>query len=295
MPLALLRLMLGVFCCSTAVIFIKLSKVDAVLLAGLRLVIAAALLSPLMLRAQLRHRATFGYAWLGRALLPAAALAVHFVLWNLGARATLAANASLIVNLVPLVLPLILVPIAQERLRAPEGWGILIGMSGVILLSVADVRADPAQLRGDLTCFGAMLLFSLYLALGRKNRDIPSLFLYIVPLYAMAGVACLLVRASRWSSLLNLPLEQWVWVLALSLIPTILGHSLLNHALKSLRGATVSLWNLGQAVFGGALGWLVFREIPSLVIVPASLLILGGALLSLRGPASWRQSSGSGA
>ena len=95
---------LGVFACSTSVILIKKSALDPALLSALRLLLAAFLLSPLFLHARAQHRERWQPRDALKSVLPALALAAHFISWVSGARATLAANASLIVNMVPLVI-----------------------------------------------------------------------------------------------------------------------------------------------------------------------------------------------
>ncbi|KKK77008.1 hypothetical protein LCGC14_2857920 [marine sediment metagenome] len=37
----------------------------------------------------------------------------------------------------------------------------------------------------------SMVLLAMYMALGRKNRDFPSIWLYVVPLYFVGGCMCL--------------------------------------------------------------------------------------------------------
>jgi drug/metabolite transporter (DMT)-like permease len=275
-----LLLLVGVFACSTAVIFIKASSVDPVLLSSFRLLGAAALLFPLFVRARRRHPA-FRLGELRRSVVPGFVLAAHFVSWVMGARSTLAANASLIVNMVPLAMPFFLYFIAAERIARVELIATAIGLTGIVILSSGDLRSG--HLAGDLVCFVSMLLFALYLSLGRRNRDIPSIWLYVVPLYAMAGFVCLVAGAPRLPSVLAFPLREWLLLLALAVVPTILGHSLLNGAMKHFRGNVVSVCNVGQFVFAGVLAWAVFGELPKSAFWPAALLVVGAAIIALRG------------
>ena len=53
---SLLLLLLGIFACSTAAVMIKASATHPTVLSALRLLIAAALLTPLFLRARRLHR-----------------------------------------------------------------------------------------------------------------------------------------------------------------------------------------------------------------------------------------------
>src|SRR5690606_19004938 len=95
-------LLLGVFACSTAVIFIKSSEMNAIWLSAARLLGSALFLTPLWLRER-RTARTAGAPILTfrqTSPWPGIFLAAHFIAWILGARMTPAANSTLIVNLV---------------------------------------------------------------------------------------------------------------------------------------------------------------------------------------------------
>lgn len=279
-----LLLVLGVFACSTSVIFIRSSGVEASLLAAYRLLLAALFLSPFFLRAHRAHPGALTMRRLARSVWPGALLAVHFISWNLGARMTAAANATLIVNLVPVAMPVLLFLVVQERINRREALGTVVALTGVAVLGVADFRLGPEYLLGDLVCFASMVLFAWYLVMARKNADIPDLWLYLVPLYAVAGVICLGVGAVRnGGDIWVAEAGEWIWFLALALVPTITGHSILNHCMKHLRGQIVSLMNLAQFIFAGLLAALIFVEFPAPAFYPASLLVVTGALFVIRG------------
>jgi drug/metabolite transporter (DMT)-like permease len=183
--------------------------------------------------------------------------------------------------MVPLAMPFFLFFVAGERIARVELLATVLGLAGIVILSVGDVRSG--ELSGDLVCFVSMLLFALYLALGRRNRDIPSIWLYVVPLYAIAGLTCLAIGAPRLGEVLDFPAHEWLLLLALAVVPTILGHSLLNGAMKHFRGNVVSVCNVGQFVFAGVSAWVVFGELPKPEFWPAALLVVLAALIALRG------------
>jgi drug/metabolite transporter (DMT)-like permease len=278
-----LSLLLGIFACSTSVILIKESTLDPMLLSSARLLLAAVCLSPWFARAYARHP-EFGARGLKRALLPGVVLALHFMSWVVGARATLAVNASLIVNMIPLAMPFWLFLFADERVTRSELAGTGLGLLGLAVLSVADFRAGNAT--GDLVCFGSMLLAALYMALGRRNRDVPSLFLYVVPLYAVAGLVCLVAGLPHVATLARVTAHEAALVLGLTLVPTIIGHSLINRAMKHFRGVVVTVCNLGQFVLAGFNAWVVFGEVPDAAFWPAAGLVVAGAAVALRGTRS---------
>lgn len=279
MPARYLQLLLGVFACSCAVIFIKASTTHPVVLAALRLALAALLLTPLYRRERRRHAAAFSPDHLRRTWLPALVLAAHFVSWAYGARLTLAAQASLIVNLVPVAIPFFLHSLVGERITRREIAGTAIALGGVLLLTARDAWRGGGDAGGNLVCFGSMLVFAAYLALGRRNRDFPSIWLYIVPVYWRAALLCALVALPWLPTFAVNSGREWALMLGLAVVPTLVGHSLLNAAMRHLRGQIVSLANVGQFVFAGLMGWLLFREVPPPVFYGASGLVLAGITL----------------
>jgi drug/metabolite transporter (DMT)-like permease len=279
-----LLLLLGACACSTSVLFMKASQLDPILLACYRLVVATLVLLPLLLRDLRVHRERFGIPELRRTLLPGLVLGLHFISWIIGARLTPAVNSTAIVNMVPVVTPFLLFAIAHESLNRSEWTGTFLTVLGILLLAGADLQFNRLYFRGDAICLLSMVLFALYLVMGRRNRDFPSLWLYLVPLYAVAATLCLAISLIRVG-----PLEQsyslrelWL-ILGLGLVPTVLGHSILNDAMKHFRGQVVSTMNLSQAIFAGVLAFFFLGEVPDLVFYPACALMALGALLALRG------------
>lgn len=275
-------LIFGVFCCSTAVIMIQASRTDPLLLAALRLFIAAAALSPLFFRHRRKFAAVFHWRDLRATILPAFLLALHFVSWIYGARMTLAANSSLIVNLVPVVMPILLVFTVGERLTGSELLATLLAIAGLFILSAGDFSVSREHFIGDLICFGSMLAFAGYLVLARRNQAFPSLWLYVVPVYAIAGLFCFAGSLFTTNVLQQeYDLREILLILGLGFIPTVLGHSILNHAMKHLRGQVVSILNMGQFVFAGIMAYFLFSQTPLAVFYVASAMIVGSGLLAV--------------
>jgi drug/metabolite transporter (DMT)-like permease len=218
---------------------------------------------------------------LKRAILPGAVLAVHFIAWNIGARLTLAANATLIVNMVPVVMPCLLLLVTGERVNRREIAGSACAMLGVLLLGVADVRVSRSTVTGDIVCFISMVLFALYLALAKKNRQTGPIFFYIVPLYYIAGFLCLIAGLILESPRLAYTPIQVLYVAGLGIVPTVAGHSILNYSMRHLRGQIVSIAILSQFLFAGILGFVLLGERPQPVFYVSSVLLVGGGVVAL--------------
>jgi drug/metabolite transporter (DMT)-like permease len=121
-----------------------------------------------------------------------------------------------------------------------------------------------------------MLLFALYVALARRNRDFPSVWLYMIPVYGQAALLCLLA-ALPWVGTFQFgSARECSLVFALAAVPTVCGHSLVNAALRGIRGQIVSLVNVSQFIFAAIMGFLLFGEAPPVVFYAASAIVVAG-------------------
>lgn len=267
-------LLLGVFASSTSFVFIRESTEAPVMLAAYRVLLTSVLLLPLFARDFTKLYSGTLLQLLKLAFLPGIILGVHFILWVIGARMTPGANATLIVSLVPLVMPMFMWMMYQEKVSRREVLATAIALLGMLLLSSGDFSISHEYLLGDLICFLSMVLFGLYLAFARASSKLPSIWLYLVPLYFIAGVFCFIVALFYSSPIHPYSSYELLNIFALAVIPTIVGHSLLNYSMQRFRGQTVSVVNMGQFVFAGFIAYWIYYEVPTVEFLIASVLFL---------------------
>ncbi|MGA1204757.1 MAG: DMT family transporter [Opitutales bacterium] len=283
-----LLLLIGVYCCSTSIIFIKIGSTDPVALSAYRLLLGGLFMVPLAYRSWKRRGAFSAGQMFRQAAAPSVLLGIHFISWIFGGRLTPSANASLIVNMVPVVMPVFLLLVVGERINRPEGIGTVVAMMGVAALGWADFNLSSDYAAGDLVCFISMLFYAYYLIYARKYRDMPSIYLYVVPVYLMGGLFCLLGGLA-----MELAGQPIVWlgpdlkmeaisILGLALIPTIFGHSLVNWAMTRIRSQAVVIINLAQFIFAGTMGFLLLGEIPPAAFYLSSAMVVAGAVVIVR-------------
>ena len=272
-------LFLGVLACSTSALFIKASHTQPIVLTALRLTIAVVLLTPVYLHERRKHREAAASLGLARTLPPAVVLAAHLISWSIGARMTAVAQSTLIVNLVPVAMPFFLFWFARERITRAEVVGTGIAILGLVVLTYHDLGAKGGSLAGNGVCVVSMLLFALYLALGRRNRDFPSIWLYVIPIYAQAALICLAASLPWMGSFETTSPREWSLMLGLAVLPTVTGHSLLNASMRHMRGQVVSLCNVAQFVFAGVMAVILFGEVPPAIYYLSSALVVSGVIL----------------
>ncbi|HOE35564.1 MAG TPA: EamA family transporter [Anaerolineaceae bacterium] len=69
--------------------------------------------------------------------------------------------------------------------------------------------------------------------------------------------------------------------LAMAIIPQMLGHSILNYALKFLPATMISMALLGEPIGSTILAILFLKEIPSMMEIIGGILILIGILIAI--------------
>jgi drug/metabolite transporter (DMT)-like permease len=244
------------------------------MLAAYRLLLTCLLISPLFLRDYRRfHKGEWGTLFRS-SIGPGFVLGLHFITWVIGARMTTGANATLSVSLVPLAMPFFMLLMYQERITRNEVIATGLALLGMVILSVGDFSISAEYLTGDLVCLDSMILFAYYLALAKDSAKYESIWLYVFPMYLLAGVFCFILALFFSSPIHSYSPYEGLMIVLLAVVPTIGGHTILNYSMQKFRGQTVSIINMGQFVFAGIIAYFIYMEIPTTEFYIASLLFL---------------------
>ena len=176
-------------------------------------------------------------------------------------------------------MPFLLYLFLNEKINRREALATAVVLIGLVVLGSSDYKINPTYFKGDLLCFVSMLFVSIYLVLGRKNLAKINLWLYMVPVYFYAFCFCFLFALCFETPLVYYGTREVGLALALALIPTVIGHTVMNNAMHRLRGQLVSILSMFQFVIAGVLGYFIFQEVPSITFYVVSVLLTLGAVL----------------
>ncbi len=263
---------------STAAVLIRLSQAPSLTIAAYRLVFAAALLAPVTLlhaetRSQLASLAP--WEWVGLCGV-GVVLAVHFAAWIESLSWTTVAASVALVTLHPVFVALASGWLFDEGLGA-LGWaGVGVAFGGGVVVVSGDVQIGWGSAVGDgLALVGALAAAAYFLA-GRRFRGRLSLFTYVVPVYAASAVTLVLASWGTGTALTGYPWREYALFLALAVVPMVIGHTLLNWALKHVTAPVVATAILGEPVGATVLALLVLGEVPPAVTVLGGAIVLAG-------------------
>ena len=295
LPLGLLSAILAV---STASIMIRFAQADApsLVIAALRISFASLVLAPLALTRHRAELASLTRRELGLALLSGLFLAVHFATWISSLEYTTVASSVVFVSTGPLWVALVSPLFLKEHLGRAALVGLALALLGGTIVGLADAcvwnngLACPSlstalqgrAMWGNFLALAGAWAVTGYLVIGRKLRAKMSLIPYIFVVYGMASLALIVIMFALGESPLGYQPTTYLWILALALVPQLIGHSTYNWALRYLPASMVATANLGEPIGSAILALFILGETPTIFTLLGGALILAGIYLASR-------------
>lgn len=282
-------LFIGVIAVSMAAILIRLAQgqdVPSLLIAAGRLTLAALILTPSALRnprfmAQIRTLSRRDMLLVGVSGL---FLAIHFATWVTSLEYTTVLISVVLVTTTPLWVALLEIFVLRASLTRGVIVGLIVVLSGSLIIGVSgepEVADSGNQMiqGGILALIGAMAA-AVYLTIGRHLRPRLSLIPYIWLVYGCAALILLGAVIVSGISITGYGFEGYLWVIALALVPQLIGHSSLNYALAYLPATLVSIATQAEPIGGAILALFIFSEVPGPWQIFGSIVILAGVTLT---------------
>ena len=281
----ILSLGIGILAMSSASILIRMAQAEGVpslSIAAWRLALASLVLLPYAAVTRRDEvRSLTRREWLLVAL-SGVFLGLHFATWIGSLSMTSVASSVVLVSMGPLFVALGSRLFLGERLSAPMAVGIAVAAGGSALIGWADRSADQDKLVGDLLALTGAVMVAGYLMIGRRVRARRSLVVYIALVYGAAMLTLLLIVWAAGMPMGGFTPQAYGWMLALALIPQLIGHSTLNWALRHLSAAFVAAATLAEPIASSILAYLLLRERITLSVVLGGVLILVGVYVASR-------------
>lgn len=270
--------MLAVLAISTGAPFARwAAPAPALVIAALRVGFAAVLLFAIA------GKSTARIAQLApreRPMLLAAgiALALHFGAWIASLSFTSVAASTALVSLNP-VFAALLGALLGDKVARREWLGIAIAALGCAMLAGGDWRAGGTALVGDALAVLGAACGAAYLVLGRRLRAALPLMPYLGAVNAIAAVALGVAAIASGASLGALPAQSIIASVFAAVIASVVGHSLLNAAVRTTPTHLVALAILGEPLGSSLITWLAFGERPPAHAALGGAVVLAGIAL----------------
>ena len=288
---------LGIIFVSTASIFIRFAQREAssIVIAASRLLTASLVLIPFALIKNKAEWKALNRQELIKAGLAGFFLSMHFTAWITSLEYTTIASSVVLVTTTPLWVALFSPIVLKEHIRKPVIVGLIISMVGSVIvglgnaceLTVGTIQCQTLEM-GSRTMFGNFLaLFGAWMAagymlMGRQLRKKLATLSYVSLVYGFAAVILTFITLIGREPVFSYSPRTYLWLIALGLIPQLLGHSLFNWALKYISAAYVSLTLLGEPIGTIILAFIFLKESPTFLEgIGAGLILIGIVVASL--------------
>lgn len=290
-------LIVGILAVSTASIFIRFAQVEipSLVIAAGRLTLASMVIAPFAVRSWQKHRVKLdGRTW-GLITLAGIFLGMHFVTWITSLEYTSIASSVVLVTTAPLWVALLSPIFLKERISKWVVIGLIIALGGAIVVgiggscSIADGRItcqsggnwfSGRNFAGNALALLGAVLSGAYLMVGRSVRHRLSLPLYTAIVYGIASIVLIALLFITKTPVKGYAPASYAWVIALALVPQVIGHTAFNWALKYLSAAYVSIALLGEPIGTVVLAAIFLRENPAALELLGGVLILAGITLA---------------
>lgn len=262
------------------------SAMPATVITTLRLVISSGLLLPLMLRNYRHDVRRMTRREVGLTVTAGALFAVGIMLLVASLEHTSVLINQVLVGTNPLWVALVEVFILKELLTRRVWIGVFITLAGGILVAVAsagDTTVSNGVLLGILMALGSAMLSAFYFTIGRIVRATVSIVPYMWMLYTSGAIVGLVIVFFVSDSLTGYPLIGYFWVVVLTIVVQIGAHVSFNYALGFITATSVTIAGQVIPVASAIWGFLILGEVPLILQVIGSGVIIIGVFMVIRG------------
>jgi len=267
-------LFVGVVSVSTSAIFVKLAVAPAEVVAFYRLFFSVIILLPIFLYKYVGElRDITKRDWLFT-VLAGVFLAFHFILWFESLNYTSVASSTVLVTLQPLFAFIGTYLFFKERLSVKAMVSGLMAIVGSVIISWGDFRISGMALYGDILALVACALVTAYLLFGQDVRKRLSLITYTFIVYGFSCVTLFFYVLVTGEPLTGYPSTDWLWFILLAIIPTLLGHSFFNWAVKYISTNVISMSILFEPIGAAILAYLILNEMVTWTQFIGGLLVM---------------------
>jgi drug/metabolite transporter (DMT)-like permease len=212
----------------------------------------------------------------------------HFIyqmLFLQGLSMTRAGTAALVVAASPAAVAIVARLSGHEKLPMKTVWGIVLSISGVILVVGGSVTADGAShLLGDLLILGAVIVWAFYttglvpLAQHVEPAQVAAWTLLggLVPLAAVAAPSLL---RTDWVGITPL---TWAAVAYSGILAMVVAYLVWYHGVRAIGPTRTAMFANLQPLVAVLVAWVLLNEVPTVFQGTGAAAVIGGLYLARR-------------
>ena len=263
---------------SFSAIFFRLAESPAMVMVFYRMLFASAIIIPLALWRCRKELFSMGAVDASVSVLSGVVFAVHLAAYFESLNYVSIASCLVLTDTAVFFVALFMMVFFKESVSR-KGWGLIaLTFGGCVLIASSDMSGETGLL-GDALALLSSVLFAVYAMIGRRVRTRVSTLAYTSLLYGSATITSLAIVLCTDAPSVACGPDDLLLGLGLAVCCTIFGHTVYNWGLRYEKASFVAITTLLEPVFGSFLGFLIFGEMPGIIVIIGSAIVLLGVYL----------------
>lgn len=262
-------------------------EMPAVLAMGFRTLAAGMLMVPIFTSAErsvTERRSMREDFWLLVAL-GVGGVTLNQLFFTMAMDHTSVAHGSLIISTTPISVLLLARLMKQERLTARKILGMLIALSGVVLIQLTPEKSSGAHWLGDLFALCGSLTFAAFTVFGKRITSRHSSI--TVNAFAYFGGSLAMLPLILWVGggfdLSLLSTRAWLAIAYMAVFPSVLCYLGYFHALNYVSASRVAVFSYLQPAMATLMAVPLLGESVSSTLITGGCIALLGVAITQRG------------
>jgi len=206
-------------------------------------------------------------------------LGIHFVLFFEAVKITKIANATFLGTLAPFFTLIIEYFILKRFYNKKVLLGILFTFIGSLIILGYQFDLSSKYTLGNIYAILCSICLALALMIAENVRKNENTIIYTRTLYLSASLTLFVISLFAHEQLLNYNLNEYLGLIFLGLVPTIVGHNSIYYSVKYVSPTIAAAFPLGEPIIATVLAYFIFFENISVNIYIGGFVTFSGLIL----------------
>ena len=219
---------------------------------------------------------------LNRTIYAGILLGIHFALFFEAVKITKIANATFLGTLAPFFTLLVEFFILKRYYNKKVLLGLFCTLMGSLIILGYQFDLETKYTLGNLYAILCSLSIAAALMIGEKVRENENTIVYTRTLYLSASITLFLIALIANEKLTDYNLNEYLGLLFLGLVPTILGHNSIYYSIRYVSPTIAAAFPLGEPIIATILAYFIFSEMITFnILLGGAVTLLGLLLISI--------------
>ena len=206
-------------------------------------------------------------------------LGIHFTLFFEAVKITKIANATFLGTLAPFFTLLVELYILNRYYNKKVLLGLFCTLIGSLIILGYQFNLESKYTIGNLYAILCSISIAAALMISEKVRENENTIVYTRTLYLSAAFTLFIISMFANEKLFNYEFNEYLGLIFLGLVPTILGHNSIYYSIKYVSPTIVAAFPLGEPIIATIFAFFIFSESITLNIFIGGLITLTGLIL----------------